>query len=80
MISWQISWKDIKWIEKTTHKQDSPNIYPACFRRKLFMRSTRSIRTDGNFTDLNNFPIGGFYWEEHEKLNQNNKQGYEIEH
>ena len=71
MTSWQ--------IERMVYKEDSPNVL-CYFRKKMFRRSTRFIRADGNFTDWNNFPRGGFYWEEHEKLNQNYEYDYETEH
>ena len=66
------------WIERMVYKQDSPNVL-CSFRKKMFRRSTRFIRADGNFTDWNNFPVGGFYWEEHEKSNPNNEEEYDYE-
>lgn len=71
MISWR--------IERTNYGQDSPNIL-CNFRKKMFRRYARFIRADGNFIDWNNFQAGGFYWEEHEKINQNNKYDYETEY
>ena len=68
------------WIERINYSQDSPNILCG-FRKKMFRRSTRFIRADGNFTDWNDFLIGGFYWEEHEKSNPNNEEyDYETKH
>jgi len=68
-------------VDKINYSQDSPNIFSVKYcNAKMFRRSTRFIRTDGNFTDWNNFPVGGFYWEEHEKLNQNYEYDYEIEY
>jgi hypothetical protein len=60
------------------YKQDSPNVL-SNFRKKMFRRSAHFIRADGNFTDWNDFPRGGFYWEEHEKSNLNNVEEYDYE-
>jgi hypothetical protein len=66
-------------LEKINHNNDGPNVLSR-FTTKLFVRSTRSVRNDSNFTDWNSFPIGGFYWEEHESQNNKIEYDYETKH